>query len=76
MSLKRFYGYVDFDVAVNIYGEVAKVDPYNLENMDTYSNILYVKVCTTFDHEVIKYYSSFKICVLFNFDSFLVGTKG
>ena len=54
VSMKRYYGSVDFDVAVNIYGEVAKVDPFNLDNMDTYSNILYVKVCTTSDDDVMK----------------------
>ena len=39
-----FFGLLDFDVAVELYDEVSKVDPYNLDNMDTYSNILYVKV--------------------------------
>ena len=53
-SMKRYCGSVDFDVAVNVYGEVAKVDPFNLDNMDTYSNILYVKVCTTSDDDVMK----------------------
>ena len=54
-SMKRYYGSVDFDVAVNVYSEVAKVDPFNLDNMDTYSNILYVKVCPTSDDDVMKY---------------------
>lgn len=32
------------DEAVEILAKLEKVDPYRLENMDTYSNLLYVKV--------------------------------
>ena len=35
---------VDFDAACELFKEVQKRDPYSLEHMDTYSNILYVKV--------------------------------
>nr|XP_054766433.1 cell division cycle protein 23 homolog [Lytechinus pictus] len=31
------------DVAVELFSQLQKVDPYRLENMDTYSNLLYVK---------------------------------
>lgn len=34
----------DFDAACELFKEVQKRDPYSLEHMDTYSNILYVKV--------------------------------
>ncbi|XP_046857700.1 cell division cycle protein 23 homolog [Xenia sp. Carnegie-2017] len=37
------YNLKDFDVAVTSYEEINKIHPYCLENMDTYSNILYVK---------------------------------
>ncbi|XP_020614183.1 cell division cycle protein 23 homolog [Orbicella faveolata] len=33
----------DFDAACELFKEVQKRDPYSLEHMDTYSNILYVK---------------------------------
>ena len=35
---------VDFEAACELFKEVQKRDPYSLEHMDTYSNILYVKV--------------------------------
>ena len=34
----------DVDSALNSFKELQKLDPYRLENMDTYSNLLYVKV--------------------------------
>ena len=34
----------DFVSACDLFKEVQKRDPYSLEHMDTYSNILYVKV--------------------------------
>ncbi|XP_028402340.1 cell division cycle protein 23 homolog [Dendronephthya gigantea] len=37
------YNLKDFDAAVELYDEVNKVDPFSVDNMDTYSNILYVK---------------------------------
>uniref|UniRef100_T1JH63 Cyclosome subunit 8 n=1 Tax=Strigamia maritima TaxID=126957 RepID=T1JH63_STRMM len=33
----------DVDQAVNIFRKLQKVDPFRLDNMDTYSNLLYVK---------------------------------
>ncbi|XP_073241538.1 cell division cycle protein 23 homolog isoform X2 [Porites lutea] len=33
----------DFDAACDLFKEVQKRDPYSLEHVDTYSNILYVK---------------------------------
>ena len=35
---------VDVDQAVNVFSQLQQVDPYRLDNMDTYSNLLYVKV--------------------------------
>ena len=32
--------------AVELFGQLQKVDPYRLENMDIYSDLLYVKVWT------------------------------
>ena len=31
-------------MAVDQFAKLQKLDPYRLENMDTYSNLLYVKV--------------------------------
>ena len=57
-----------------MYGEVAKVDPYNLDNMDTYSNILYVKVCTTFDYTLSNICSNFDLayCKVYDFACSLI----
>jgi len=44
---------VDVDQAVNVFSQLQQVDPYRLDNMDTYSNLLYVKVC------YFDYYSFF-----------------
>lgn len=35
---------IDVDQAVAAFSELEKIDPYRLENMDIYSNLLYVKV--------------------------------
>lgn len=34
----------DVDMAIENFKVVRKLDPYRLDNMDTYSNALYVKV--------------------------------
>ena len=34
----------EVDMAVEQFAKLQKLDPYRLENMDTYSNLLYVKV--------------------------------
>ena len=34
----------EVDLAVESYAKLQKVDPFRLDNMDTYSNLLYVKV--------------------------------
>ena len=39
----------DFDAACDLFKEVQKRDPYSLEHVDTYSNILYVKVRSSVD---------------------------
>ena len=33
----------DVDQAVSIFKELESIDPYRLDNLDTYSNLLYVK---------------------------------
>lgn len=38
-----FHNMRDVDSALNSFKELQKLDPYRLENMDTYSNLLYVK---------------------------------
>jgi anaphase-promoting complex subunit 8 len=40
------YNMREFDRAQSIFEDVYKADPYRLEGMDTYSNILYVKEAT------------------------------
>jgi len=35
---------IDVDQAVSVFSQLQQVDPYRLDNMDTYSNLLYVKV--------------------------------
>ena len=42
-----FWCSVDVDMAIRKFEELRVGDPYRLENMDTYSNALYVKVCTS-----------------------------
>jgi len=36
--------FADVDQAVNVFSQLQQVDPNRLDNMDTYSNLLYVKV--------------------------------
>ena len=43
-NLFFFFCNADFDAACDLFKEVQKRDPYWLEHVDTYSNILYVKV--------------------------------
>ena len=51
----------DVDQAVDSFSKLQKVDPYRLENMDTYSNLLYVKVTMHFDIFTTKEnYDTFK----------------
>ena len=33
----------DFDVSLEWFEKLVEIDPYRFENMDTYSNILYIK---------------------------------
>ena len=39
-----FQKFKEIDYATNKFEEVRECDPYRLENMDIYSNLLYVKV--------------------------------
>ena len=36
--------FTEIDMAVTAFAELQELDPYRLENMDTYSNLLYIKV--------------------------------
>lgn len=42
-SAQLFYNKKDHDLSVQMFQEVIRIDPYRLENLDIYSNILYVK---------------------------------
>jgi anaphase-promoting complex subunit 8 len=33
----------EFDISLEFFEKLVKIDPYRYENMDTYSNILYIK---------------------------------
>lgn len=39
-----FFFSTDIDKALSIFNELRKQDPYRIENMDTFSNLLYVRV--------------------------------
>ena len=39
-----FSFFPDMNRAVELFGQLQKVDPFRLENMDIYSDLLYVKV--------------------------------
>ena len=38
-----FYNNQDFDLSLDWFEKLVACDPYRYENMDTYSNILYIK---------------------------------
>ena len=38
-----FYNNQEFDPSLDWFQKLLEVDPYRFENMDTYSNILYIK---------------------------------
>ena len=42
VNISCFY-FLDVDLAVESFAKLQKFDPYRIENMDTYSNLLYVK---------------------------------
>lgn len=44
MKLDMFFILSAVDQAVSAFEHLQKYDPYRLDNMDTYSNLLYVKV--------------------------------
>ena len=47
VALCPFLNYLlsaDIDKALSIFNELRKQDPYRIENMDTFSNLLYVRV--------------------------------
>ena len=51
--------FTEVDMAVDQFAKLQKSDPYRLENMDTYSNLLYVKVCT------LDYFQKFCIDIFY-----------
>ena len=38
-----FYNSQEFDISLDWFERLVEIDPYRYENMDTYSNILYIK---------------------------------
>ena len=38
-----FYNSQEFDISLDWFERLGEMDPYRYENMDTYSNILYIK---------------------------------
>ena len=44
----------DIDKALSIFNELRKQDPYRIENMDTFSNLLYVRVSCFLCLDLIK----------------------
>lgn len=44
----------DIDKALSIFNELRKQDPYRIENMDTFSNLLYVRVSCFSSLDLIK----------------------
>lgn len=57
VSLCCFLNYVlsaDIDKALSIFNELRKQDPYRIENMDTFSNLLYVRVSCFLYLDLIK----------------------
>lgn len=55
-------------MAVTAFAELQELDPYRLENMDTYSNLLYIKVRIIFSVFHTEYLLMY--CM---FENFLVG---
>lgn len=46
----------DIDKALSIFNELRKQDPYRIENMDTFSNLLYVRViCFSWWNSCIRF---------------------
>lgn len=46
----------DIDKALSIFNELRKQDPYRIENMDTFSNLLYVRVSCFLCLNLIKHF--------------------
>ena len=44
MTPSSWYCVPDIDQALALFNELREQDPYRIENMDTFSNLLYVKV--------------------------------
>ena len=42
----EFCDTVDFQAAIDAFQQLEKLDPYRLTSVDTYSNVLFVKVVT------------------------------
>lgn len=48
ISVNTSYFGVEYDASVEYFKELHTIDPYMLENIDTYSNILYIQVMQRF----------------------------
>ena len=44
LTFAVYFLHADVEQAVGAFEELEKMDPFRLENMDIYSNLLYVKV--------------------------------
>lgn len=53
----------DIDKALSIFNELRKQDPYRIENMDTFSNLLYVRVNYFSSLGMIKLFCALTYCV-------------
>lgn len=42
---------LDTDLATKVFTELREIDPYRLENMDIFSNLLYVKVRQLYNYD-------------------------
>ena len=58
--------FVDVEMAVEAFDRLQHVDPYRLDNMDTYSNLLYVKVSYELTSLINAYVEVFFIWVVCN----------
>lgn len=39
--------FLELDKSIELFKELEKIDPYRLDNLDTYSNLLYVREMNT-----------------------------
>ena len=51
----------DFQAAIDAFQQLEKLDPYRLTSVDTYSNVLFVKVVT---RDVVQFHVISIVCLL------------